>query len=242
VLTAGVVTTLTASPRSAEAQETDTVAFSGPDADPERVRGMAEFGVGMLTLPGARVCVAGDEATTCSRGDTSLMLEAWQLVRPRRVLALGAGITFGVIPTEDAVPVASGHIERDHRRGYFTGEAIARYYPVLHGRFEGWVGLTAGLAVVGDTFTSSSPAAQESDKAFYGPRGVTIRTEGYTMGLALGATYSFAEDWYFGGNFRLGSWFLPQQPERDALGDEASLTGRTAMFVLGLNVAYRVAL
>jgi hypothetical protein len=237
-----VVGALTALPRSADAQPWDTATASSSKADPERVRGMAELGVGMLTLPNARVCVAGEDTTTCSHGDTSLMLEAWQLVSPRRAFALGAGITLGVIPTKDAVPTGSGRIERDHRRGYFTGEAIARYYPVLRRTLECWVGLTAGLVVVGDTFTSSSPSVQESDKAFVGPRGVTIRTEGYTMGLATGAMYNLTADWYVGGNFRIGSWFLPQRPERDALGDEASLTGRTAMFLLGLTLAYRVTL
>lgn len=242
ILFAGVVGTLVALPCPAGAQEPETPSFSDVDADAERVRGTAEFGVGMLTLPGARVCVAGEETTSCSRGDTSLMLEAWQLVRPRHVFAAGAGITLGVIPTKDDVPTSAGHIEREHRRGYFTGEVIARYYPLLRRTLEGWVGLTAGLVVVGDTFTSSSASVQETDKAFVGPRGVTLRTEGYTMGLAVGGTYNFATDWYFGANFRLGSWFLPQQPERGALGDEASLTGRTGVFVTGLNVAYRVAL
>jgi hypothetical protein len=228
--------------RSAGAQPWGPATFSSSEADPERIRGMAELGVGMLTLPDARVCVAGEDTTQCSHGDTSLMLEAWQLVSPRRAIAVGAGITLGVIPTKDAVPTASGRIEREHRRGYFTGEAIARYYPVLRRNLECWVGLTAGLVVVGDTFNSTSASMQESDKAFAGPRGVTIRTEGYTMGLATGATYNIAADWYFGGNFRIGAWFLPQKPERDALGDEASLTGRTAMFLLGLTLAYRVAL
>jgi hypothetical protein len=235
-----VVGALALLPRAADAQPWDRATSFGSEADPERIRGMAELGVGMLTLPDARVCVAGEETTTCDRGDTSLMVEAWQLVSPRRAFALGAGITLGLIPTKDAVPTGSGHIERDHRRGYFTGEAIARYYPVLRRTLECWLGLTTGLVVVGDTFTSSSPSVQESDKAFPGPRGVTIRTEGFTMGLATGAMYRFAADWFFGGNFRIGSWFLPQRPGRDALGDEASLTGRTAMFLVGLTLAYRV--
>ena len=211
------------------------------DVDADRVRGMAEFGFGLLTLPGAAVCVAGNPPT-CNRGDTSLMLEAWQLVRPRDNFAAGAGITLGVIPTTDAPPGSLGSVERDHSRAYFTAEMIARYYPVLRERLEGWAGLTGGLVVVSDTFISSSTSVEYSDKAFVGPRGVTIRTEGATLGVALGGAYNFVTQWYAGASFRFGSWFLPKIPGRDAFGDEASLAGRNSMFVIGFNIAYRIAL
>ena len=211
-------------------------------ADADRIRGMAEFGVGILTLSGAEVCVAG-ETTTCERGDTSLMLEGWQLVRPDRRFAVGAGITLGLIPTTDDPPTPPGGIERDHSRGYFTAEAIVRYYPWRRDHWQAWAGLTGGLVVVSDAFSSASPPSVEySDKAFVGPRGVTIRTEGATMGLALGGTYDLLADWALGASFRYGNWFLPNEPERDAFGDEASLTGRSSMFVIGFNIHYRVPL
>lgn len=222
-------------------QPTTTTENDAADADVERVWGMAEFGFGILTLPRAEVCMATDPPT-CDRGDTSFMLEAWQLVRPRQTFAAGAGITLGVVPTTDAPPSSLGSTERDHSRAYFTGEGIVRYYPVLRERFEGWVGVTGGLVVVNDTFSTSSPSVEFSDKAFLGPGGVTIRTEGATLGVALGGAYNFVTEWYAGGSFRYGSWFLPRQPARGAFGDEASLTGQNSMFVIAFNIAYRIAL
>ena len=45
-----------------------------------------------------------------------------------------------------------------------------------------------------------------------------------------------------GTTLRYGNWFLPDEPARDSLGDQASLKGRNTMFALGLNLAYRIAL
>jgi opacity protein-like surface antigen len=205
--------------------------------------GMAEFGVGWLTLPGAEVC--GGQSS-CTKGDTSLELEAWQLYRANLRFAFGAGVTLGLIPTTDAprseperVP-GEEPIERDHSRGYLTIEGIVRYYPFVGEDWEAWAGLTGGLVVVSDTF--ATPAGKYEDKALVGPRGITIRTEGYTIGLAAGAAYSLAANWSLGGTLRYGNWFLPSIAETDALGDQASLTGRTTMFAFGINIAYRVAL
>ena len=205
--------------------------------------GMAEFGVGWLTLPGAEVCGG---PSSCTQGDTSLELEAWQLYRANLRFAFGAGVTLGLIPTTDAPrsapePVAGEDpIERDHSRGYLTIEGIVRYYPFVGENWEAWGGLTGGFVVVSDTF--ATPAGKYEDKALVGRRGITIRTEGYTIGLAAGAAYSLAANWSLGGTLRYGNWFLPSDPESDALGDQASLKGRNTMFAFGINIAYRVAL
>lgn len=205
--------------------------------------GMAEFGVGWLTLPGAEVC---GSQSRCTQGDTSLDLEAWQLYRANLRFAFGAGVALGLVPTTDAPrsepePVeGEDPIERDHSRGYLTIEGIVRYYPFVGEDWEAWGGLTGGLLVLSDTF--ATPAGKYEDKALVGPRGITIRSEGYTIGLAAGAAYSLAANWSLGGTLRYGNWFLPSEPERDALGDQASLTGRNTMFALGINIAYRVAL
>jgi len=216
----------------------------GLAASVDRPVGMAEFGVGWLTLPGAEVC-GNRSSASCQRGDTSFELDVWQLYRANLRFAFGAGAALGLVPTTDAprsdpAPVAGEDpIVRDHSRGYLTIEAIARYYPFVGESFEAWVGLTGGLVVVSDTFLSE-PRTQ--DKAVIGPRGVTIRTEGYTVGLAGGMAYSFAPNWSFGSALRYGNWFLPATPEKDSLGDEASLAGRNTMFAFGINVAYRIAL
>jgi hypothetical protein len=199
---------------------------------------MAEVGLGWLVLPAAEVCVERDIAG-CTKGDSSLDLDAWQLYRANRSFAFGAGMTLGLTPTTDAPRQDPPGTHRNHSRGYFTFEGIFRYYPYSEDPFEVWLGLTSGLVVVSDRFES---AEGNNDKALVGPRGVTIRTEGYTVGLAAGGAYSFAPRWSMGAALRYGSWFLPSEPARDPLGDEASLVGQNDVFSLAVNIAYRIGL
>jgi hypothetical protein len=206
--------------------------------DPDRLMGMAELGLGWIVLPGAEVCVERSQAG-CTRGDSSLELEAWQLFRASGVFAVGAGLTLGLTPTTDAPRQDPEGIERDHTRRYLTIEGTVRYYPYLEPTLEAWVGLTAGLVVVSDRFESTQG---KQEVQLVGPEGVTIRSEGYTVGLAVGAAYIFAPNWSVGGAFRYGNWFLPSEPARDPLGDEASLVGRNSVFGLGASIAYRVSL
>jgi hypothetical protein len=206
--------------------------------DPDRLMGMAEIGLGWIVLPGAEVCVERSQAG-CSRGDSSLELEAWQLFRAGGVFAGGAGITLGLTPTTDAPRQDPEGIERDHTRRYLTVEGTFRYYPYIEETLEAWVGLTGGLVVVSDRFESTQG---EQEVQLVGPQGVTIRSEGYAVGVAVGAAYVFAPNWSVGGAFRYGNWFLPAEPGRDPLGDEASLVGRISVFGLGASIAYRVSL
>lgn len=206
--------------------------------DHDRLTGMAEFGLGWLILPGAEVCVEPSIAG-CSKGDSSLGLEAWQLFRATRSFAAGAGLLLGLTPTTDAPREDPPGVSRDHARRYFTVEGTARYYALTLPTFEGWVGVSGGLVVVSDRFEST---AGQSDKALVGPRGVTIRTEGYTVGVAVGAAYLFAPSWSVGGALRYGSWFLPEEPARSPFGDEASLRGQVNLISFGLDIAYRLPL
>jgi hypothetical protein len=210
----------------------------GETERPFRPQGMAEFGLGWLLLPGANVC-SGPNITSCTKGDSSLDLDAWQLFRPDPRFALGAGIVLGLTPTSDAPSNDPPGVQRDHTRRYLTIEGTARYFPFLTPRWEGWVGLTSGLIVMSDRFEST---AGQTDKAIVGPRGVTIRTEGFTVGLAAGASWLFAENWALSGTARYGSWFLPSTPNRDPFGDEASLRGQNNVFSLGISIGYRVPL
>jgi hypothetical protein len=200
----------------------------------DRPTGMAEAGFGWLTLPGANVCSSGG----CKAGDTSFELDAWQLYRQNLRLAFGAGLLLGLIPTTDAPQRDSPGIERDHSRKYLTLEGMLRYYPYVGEKSEVWVGLTGGLVVVSDRFK----VVDDYDKPLIGPSGVTIRTEGGTLGLAIGAAYELSKNWSVGGSFRFGNWFLPDEPATDPLKDTASITGRNSVFSLGLNVAYRIPL
>jgi hypothetical protein len=227
----------------ARAQNAPTGSEPSPDrsltgfAALDRPVGMAEGGVGVLTLPAAEVCV--ERSTGCNQGDVSFAVEAWQLYRPRLRWAFGAGLLLGLIPTanpprQDQEPPG---VERDHTRSYMTVEGMARYYPYVGERIELWVGLAGGLVIVSDRFTVSGDL---DERAYAGPRGVTIRTEGGSLGVALGFAYELTRRWSFVGNLRYSEWFLPDRPATDPLGSEASLTGRNAVFSLALGVAYRV--
>lgn len=200
----------------------------------DRPTGMAEAGFGWLTLPGAQVCSSGG----CRAGDTSFELDAWQLYRQNLRLAFGAGLLLGLIPTTDAPQGHSDGIQRDHSRKYLTLEGMLRYYPYVGETMEAWVGLTGGLVVVSDRFK----VVDAYDKPLIGPSGVVIRTEGGTLGIALGGAYELSRNWSVGGSFRFGNWFLPDEPATDPLKDKASITGRNSVFSLGLNVAYRIPL
>jgi hypothetical protein len=201
----------------------------------DRPTGIAEAGFGWLTLPGADVC----SPAGCKAGDTSFELDAWQLYRQNLRLAFGAGLLLGLIPTTDAPRNDPDNIERDHTRKYLTLEGTLRYYPYVGETFEMWVGLTGGLVVLSDRFVVNDDT---DDKPLVGPPGVTIRTEGGTLGGAVGGAYQLSSHWSVGGSLRFGNWFLPDTPARNTLADKASVAGRNSVFSLGFNVAYRIGL
>jgi hypothetical protein len=201
----------------------------------DRPHGMAEAGFGWLTLPGADVC----SQAGCKAGDTSFELDGWQLYRQNTRLAFGAGLLLALVPTTDAPQGDEDNgIKRDHTRKYLTLEGMLRYYPYVGEKLEIWTGLTGGLVVLSDRFQVVS----DFNKPLIGPAGVTIRTEGGTLGVALGGAYELSRHWSVGGSFRFGNWFLPDKPATDPLLDEASLTGRNSVFSLGFNLAYRIPL
>jgi hypothetical protein len=220
---------------------------NGVNPDPVRLRsgfaaldrphGMIEGGVGILTLPAAEVCV--ERNLGCKQGDLSFALETWQLYRPNVRFAFGAGLVLGLIPTAQPPHEDPEGIERDQTRSYFTVEGTLRYYPVVVQTLEWWVGITGGMVVVSDRF---QVVAEREDRALLGPRGVTIRTEGGSLGAATGLAYELAPHWSLTGTARWAQWFLPQKPARDPLGSEASLTGSNTVVSVAFGVAYRIPL
>jgi hypothetical protein len=195
--------------------------------------GMAEFGVGLFTLPGAQVCI--ERQAGCSRGDASLAVSAWPTFR-RGNFAAGAGAMLGITSSTDAPHNDPPDVPRDHSRRYLSIEVTARYYLPLGDRFDGWVGVTTGLGVVNDIFQVQKGL---TDVAGVGPRSAVLVTEGFTLGLGVGFSYEMAEHWLIGGNARVSNWFLPTTPLKSPFGDEASLTGRVTALDIGLTVAYR---
>jgi hypothetical protein len=206
-----------------------------------RPAGMAEFGVGWLTLPGAQVCL---EPESCQRGDTTPQVDAWQFFRLNVRFAVGAGITLGLLPTRDSPPVDPPGVERSHQRRYFMFETMGRYYPFVGEHFETWVGVATGLTVVKDTYVTET----HQEFATVGTPGVTVQTEGYTVGIGLGAAYALAPSWSIGTTMRFGSWFLPEEAKRGPFDSEdeqaegatrATLTGDNSFVSLGFSIAYR---
>jgi hypothetical protein len=235
-LLALTVAAVLAIPSLARAQ---TQADEGITFDRGGFHGKAEVGLGLLGLPNARVCTNRTLHFGCNSGDSSPMLELWQLFRPNPVFAMGAGVTIGLFPVANAPKQEAIGVSRDHSRGYLTAEMIARWYWLNGPAWESWIGGTGGLVVVSDRYATNN---EVTDRYVLGPRGVTIRTEGYTLGVAAGVTKALSESWTIGAGFRYGLWFLPSAPARDVLGDEASLIGRVATIVIGINVGYRLRL
>ena len=203
-----------------------------------RATGIAEVGVGWLTLPGASVCSVRS-SNTCKKGDTSFELDAWQMYRSSRRFAFGAGLLLGLIPTNNPQLDISNGIERNHSRSYLTLEGMIRHYPYVGESVELWWGLSGGLVVVNDRFVVTG---KNTDLALVGQRGVTIRSEGWTVGLVGGAVFFLADHWSLGTTLRYGNWYLPKTAATDPLLDEASVTGRNTMFSLGLSLNYRIPL
>lgn len=243
----GVLTAFVALPSSAQTPS----APAAPGSDSEDLRlargfaglsrptGIAELGLGWLTLPGASVCAERSSGSGCKKGDTSFEVDAWQLYRANKRFAFGAGLLLGLIPTSDAPRNDPEGVNRNHSRSYLTLEATVRHYPYVGESVELWWGVAGGLAVVSDKFVISD---KNSDLALVGSRGVTIRSEGASVGLAGGAVFWLADHWSLGTTFRYGNWFLPKIAAKDPLTDEASLTGRNTMFSLGISLAYRIPL
>jgi hypothetical protein len=195
--------------------------------------GMAEFGVGLFTLPGANVCI--EPAAGCTRGESSLALSGLPLFR-RGHFAAGAGAMLGITSSSNPPHNDPPDVPRDHSRRYLSIEAAARYYISLGERVDGWLGVTTGLGVVNDVFQTKKGL---TDFARVGPRSATLLTEGFTLGVGAGVGFEIGEHWIVGGGGRVSNWFLPTTPLKSPFGDVASLTGHVVAVDLSLTVAFR---
>lgn len=200
---------------------------------PNRITGIAQVGIGWLTLPSALVC---GERNQCREGDTTPFVEAWNLVRLDYGFAFGAGITLGLIPTTDAPRNDPPGITRNHRRGYMTIEPLVRYYPWRTPGVEAWIGAGAGLVIVSDRFV---PEQGTTENAFVGTPGTTLRTEGLSVLFGLGVSMVLTDSWTLGFTGRAGFWRLPDEPATSPLGDEASLSGSNTVIYAGISLAFQ---
>ena len=71
---------------------------------------------------------------------------------------------------------------------------------------------------------------------------VTLRTEGFAVGVQAGVTYYLTDNLLAGANLRGYQWILPESRECSPLGDCATLSGAIEVFELGLTIGYRLPL
>jgi len=190
-------------------------------------------GIGMIALPAAQVCSTPN--APCQPGETSLALTLASVIRWRR-FAAGAGtdVAFGLRP-EQGVRAAG----RDHVRSYFSFDTIFRYYLPVNKRWEWWVGGNIGAIVLSDSWSTSADRSPYSDLRNVGPRRLTLRTEGLSIGPSIGGHWRFRDRWVVGSQFRYANWFLPEKRAQTVFGDSASLAGRVDVFEFGVFLGFR---
>lgn len=213
------------------ARATDTSDGTGTKFldSPKKVTGQFEVGLGWLILPSAEVC----ETDSCAQGDSTPLIEIWNLLHFDSGLAVGAGVTLGLSPTTTFAEEEDG-VQRDHSRSYMTFEAVGRYYPLAQMDFDVWFGPGIGLAIITDRFVSDEG---RSSQIRIGSPGFALRSEALSYFLAGGISYALSKRWHLGGAIRAGGFQLPSTPAQSPLGDEASLTGPTFYVFGGLSIA-----
>jgi hypothetical protein len=209
----------------------------------DRPHTIAELEAGIIALPQAPISPGqrgGDTPLgTIGKGDATLLTGIHVLYRWRREFAIGAVTLFAPSPTSDKEYGGLRSLPRTHSRSYLSLGTEARYYPLQYKYLEAWVGLTAGAVIVADRFTTE---AGDQVPTILGSREVTIRTEGFAVGVQGGATYFLSENWIAGATLRAQRWLLPESPQCSSIGDCATITGSVEAFELGLTIGYRLPL
>jgi hypothetical protein len=235
---AGVAVALLLLAAPAAAEETSAARRAMDAKEHDRAHALAELSAGMLALPAAEVCLKS--LTDCSRGELSVAVGIDFLYRFRS-FGIGAGIEWATTVRNDAAQGAA-ELNRHHSRSYFLVEAQARWYFVRVKAWEFWAGGAAGGVVINDSWSVEADRKPYADTAFIGPRAATVGTEGLTVGVGLGAEWSFGQNWSLGTKLRYSNWVLPFTRKMSPTGDVASLSGRIDMIDVGLVIAYRIAL
>jgi len=204
---------------------------------------------GIIALPNAAISSANQGGATpfgtVGSGDATLQTGVHILYRATGDWAIGAGALFAPRPTSDSNYGGASGLARTHSRSYLTLGGEARYFPLRSRWFEGWFGLTAGAVIVGDRFTNNSAKPVQP---ILGDNTTTVSTEGFALGVAIGADYLLTDKWVIGLALRADRWILPdqkpfsQQTSCDPLGDCPTLTGSVAAFEFGITAGYRLAL
>jgi opacity protein-like surface antigen len=197
---------------------------------------------GIIALPGAPISNAQRGGDTpigrVGRGDATMQTGAHVLYRFNKNYVVGAGVIFSPFGTSDDQYGGGSHLARTHTRSYLFLGAEGRYVPLRYKSFEGWFGVSGGGVIVADRFHTDAPVVPP----ILGVPDVTIRTEGFAVGLQVGATYYISENWIAGANLRGYHWILPEGRQCSPIGDCATLAGSLQVFELGLTIGYRLPL
>jgi outer membrane protein W len=241
VAAAVAVASLVASPAAAQEHEHPSLL--------DRPHTVLNLEAGIIALPNAAISQSNRGGATplgtVGNGDATLQTGVHILYRANGDWAIGAGALFAPRPTADTNYGGASGLSRTHSRSYLTLGGEARYYPLRSRWFEGWFGLTSGAIVVGDRYVNNNAPQVPS---ILGNNETTVSTEGFAIGVQIGADYLVTDSWVIGLAIRADRWFLPDQKpfsketSCDPVGDCPTLTGSVAAFEFGLTVGYRIPL
>jgi hypothetical protein len=220
----------------------------------DRAHTVAELELGIIALPNAPISTANRGGSTpigpVGNGDATLQTGLHLLYRATPEWAFGAGAIFAPRPTTDANFGGASQLSRSHSRSYLFLGGETRYFPVRSRWFELWFGMTGGVVVIADRFTTNDAPMVPS---ILGNNTVTVSTEGFAVGVQAGASYLVSDQIVLGLALRADQWVLPSQSNQtflpfateascDAIGDCRTLAGGVRAFEVGVTVGYRLPL
>jgi hypothetical protein len=226
---------------SAALADETTVSRRATDAhEKDQPHTSVEGNTGFLLLPAALVCPQSVGSPTCTHGeyDFAASLQNFYRFGP---FGVGAGIQWAASLRSDAAN-GDASIGRSHSRSYFLAEALGRYYFLRSRSWDFWAGVSAGLVVLNDSWTTNADNMPYEQTSKIGPEANTLGTEGFTLGLGAGAEWSFLKNWSFGPMLRYSSWFLPTRPQMTPTLDVASLGGQVSVIDVAVHITYRISL
>jgi hypothetical protein len=220
----------------------------------DRPHTVAELELGIIALPDAAISTANQGGATpigtLGKGDATLQTGVHLLYRATREWAFGAGTTFAPRPTSDNNFGGASGLVRTHSRSYLFLGGEVRYFPVRSRWFEGWFGMTGGVVVVADRFTTNDTPRVPP---IFGNSTQTVSTEGFAVGVQAGADYLVTDQWVIGLALRADQWLLPSKSSQsflpfstasscDPLNDCPTLSGSVRAIEIGVTVGYRIPL
>jgi hypothetical protein len=228
-----------------EAPQQDSL-LSASDWVGRRKHTIAELEVGFIALPNAPISQSERGGSlpgigTIGHGDATASLGMHLLYRGGVDWAIGAGALFGPNPTSSTTN--GNGSESTHSRDYLWMGGEARYIPLRLRTIEAWVGIAVGGIIVADRFTTTTPPVPSD----LGTSQVTVRSEGFSLGLQVGGDWDVSEHFVLGLAVRFDNWILPTVPSLASTqctptGNCATLSGPVTEIEFGIRVGYRIPL